>query len=253
MVTAPRSTTECPKPLAPAEGAASIALVLPCYDPPAGWAGLVRERYAALTARRPQWHWTLVIVDDGNQPGALAERSDLPACVWIALSHNRGKGAALRAGVKAVRAERYVFTDVDFPFADDTLLAVADALLVEPAGIFVGVRPSVRMAGAPMSRWLLSWALRLFNRHVLGLAVEDTQCGLKGFGQAGRDVFLEVPTEGYLFDLDFLRRAQHAGGLVVGTVEVAWRGGRNAGAVGLGVLARECLSLLRIMRGGTER
>ena len=45
-------------------------------------------------------------------------------------------------------------------------------------------------------------------QYILRLKVSDTQCGLKGFGDIGKKVFLETKTDTFLFDLEFLLISQ---------------------------------------------
>lgn len=230
----------------------SVALVIPCYNPSPGWETLAQERFAALAAQRPQFEWRLVVVDDGSVMGMEDEvrramMNRLPASSrWLARASNGGKGRALREGVAAAEADFYVFTDADFPYDDASMLAVVDRLAENRAAVVAGVRERSRRAGAPLSRRVLSWTLRGFNRWVLRSTIEDSQCGLKGFARSAREVFLAVRTDGYLFDLEFLRRAR-AKKISIEAVPVTWRGPTASSRVSLRVLGREFRSLCRIL------
>jgi dolichyl-phosphate beta-glucosyltransferase len=76
------------------------------------------------------------------------------------------------------------------------------------ADIVVGSR---RVAGAvlpvpqPWHRWLLGSIFTLHARLVLGVRVQDTQCGFKVFrGDLARDLFAGLRCDGYAFDLELL-------------------------------------------------
>ena len=58
----------------------------------------------------------MIIVDDGGgdfSPDAFADRDDVRL---VRLDGNRGKGAAVRAGMPAAHGDVRVFTDVDLPY-----------------------------------------------------------------------------------------------------------------------------------------
>ena len=76
-------------------------------------------------------------------------------------------------------------------------------MLLAGADVAVGVREEAYYAQIPPARRWVSRLLRRLIRHVLRLPVDDTQCGLKGFNETGRHLFLRT-TKRYLFDLEML-------------------------------------------------
>ena len=58
----------------------------------------------------------------------------------ISYPTNMGKGYALRQGVEASKAEYIVYTDVDFPFTDQSLLDVMNELVKNQADVIAGFR-----------------------------------------------------------------------------------------------------------------
>ena len=57
---------------------------------------------------------------------------------------------------------------------------------------------------------------------LLRIPTDDTQCGLKGFNQVGREVFLSTTIQRYLFDLEFIFLAAQKN-LRIATEEVQLR------------------------------
>ena len=81
----------------------SVSLVLPCYNPQAGWEHVVCDGYQAFSKAIGQ-PAELIIVLDGTSAAvteaALAGiHSLVPGLVVISYPDNRGKGYAIRQGV----------------------------------------------------------------------------------------------------------------------------------------------------------
>lgn len=195
--------------------ATSVDLVLPCYNPPAEWAGNLVAAMQRLGQLVPGVSWRVLVVNDGSPRGVTEAdvallRRELPAFEYLAYAANRGKGHALRHGVAQATAPLVLFTDIDFPYQETSVAAVLAVLRQEEADVAVGARDEAYYASVPASRVLISKMLRRATRHLLGLAVSDTQAGLKGFNQRGRAFFLKTTIDRYLFDLEFIFLASRA-------------------------------------------
>jgi glycosyltransferase involved in cell wall biosynthesis len=188
--------------------AVSVDLVLPCYNPPAGWVTNLAQRVARATELIPQVQLHVIVVNDGSARGVSAADVDLlarllPGSRYLTYPQNRGKGYALRYGVQQAQHQLCLFTDIDFPYEETSVAAVLEALLAG-ADVAVGARNTQYYEQVPRGRIIISKLLRHSTRYLLGLAVSDTQCGLKGFNRRGREVFLATTIDRYLFDLEFI-------------------------------------------------
>lgn len=184
-----------------------VALLVPVFNPSAGWERLLWEKFHAFEQVVDQ-PVHLVVVDDGSSQSleeSAAYLSGQAAGRFTFLRHpaNRGKGAALKTGAAHVSAERYMFTDVDFPYTLDSMMRVWQTLLREK-GVVTGYRESTYYDGVSSFRTWLSKSLRALNTFLLRLPVNDTQCGLKGFDREVRDVLLICRTDRFLIDLELL-------------------------------------------------
>jgi glycosyltransferase involved in cell wall biosynthesis len=121
----------------------------------------------------------------------------------ITYTTNRGKGYALRKGVEAAKGDFIIYTDIDFPYTHESLLNVLEAL---KAGndVVIGIRGEEYYTHLPKSRVYISKFLRSLIRFFLRIPTDDTQCGLKGFNQKGKEVFRKTTINRYLFDLEFV-------------------------------------------------
>lgn len=171
-----------------------------------------------------------VFVDDGSNDGtfeaveALCDRHELCARL-IQLPKNRGKGAAIAAGVTAAQGASIAFTDADLSTSVADIVTCFTTIEAEKADVVVASRAhaeSVIEADGPVRRQLIG---RVYNRLLRSLGLTtllDTQCGLKGFqGDVARRLFHDLQVEGFGFDIEILAKAQRLG-LVIEELPVQW-------------------------------
>ena len=172
--------------------------------------------------------YEVIVVDDGSSDGtgALVQRvaRRQPAVRLLPLGRNRGKGAAVRAGMLAAAGSRRLFTDADgaTPIAE---LKRLEPALASGADIAIGSRVLVDAAVAVHTRPHRVAAGRVFNWLVARLGVRgvaDSQCGFKLFtARAAEALFGALETVGFAFDVELLLRAQAAGFRIV-EIPVNW-------------------------------
>ncbi|NVO85574.1 glycosyltransferase [Hymenobacter terrestris] len=230
-----------------------VDLVLPCYNPPADWAANLIGSMTALQGYLPEVEFTVHVVNDGSAHPPTPSDLDLlaaqlPRFHYSSYAQNHGKGYALRHGIAAARNPICLFTDIDFPYEAQGVADVVRALLTDQCDVAVGARTESYYEQVPAVRTVISRSLRFCTRHLLRLPVTDTQCGVKGFNQAGKALFLQTQVDRYLFDLEFLYWAARVPGLRVRPVPVQLRPSIVFSRMPLGLLLREGYNLLRIVR-----
>jgi glycosyltransferase involved in cell wall biosynthesis len=146
------------------------------------------------------------VVDDGS-PDATAEEAVAAGARVLRLEANRGKGAAVRAGVLAARGRSVVFTDADLAYPPEQVAAVVREL-EDGWDVVVGSRrhpSSADAAGASALRVVSGRLFNLLTATVLLGQYRDTQCGLKGFrADVGRLLFSHTRLERFAFDVEVL-------------------------------------------------
>lgn len=124
---------------------------------------------------------------------------------------NRGKGYAVRQGVRAARGQIIAFMDADGSTPPFELLRLAAPILSGQVDIVIGSR---RAAGRdvqrqPIVRHCLGALLSLTTRTVLNLPYLDTQCGFKLFRRdQAQKLFNRMLSDGFEFDLELLCLAE---------------------------------------------
>jgi len=201
-----------------------LSVVIPAYNE-ADRLGPSLERALAYVERRGL-DAEILVADDGSRDRTVEIASfyaDRGVRV-IRLPENRGKGAAVKAGVAASRGQRILVSDADFSTPIEEIEKL-EARLPE-AEVVIGSRsvPGADIVERqPFYRELMG---KTFNRiirlfWVRGLA--DTQCGFKLLaGEPGRAIGRELTIEGFAYDVELIWLARRHG-LRVAEVGVVWR------------------------------
>jgi dolichyl-phosphate beta-glucosyltransferase len=202
-------------------GPGVISVVIPAYNE--------QDRLGATLARITAWlgergeTWEVIVVDDGSRDRTCEIAAEAGVRV-IALPQNRGKGAAVRAGMLAANGERILFSDADLATPIEELDALA-AELDRGADIAIASRAIAGAQVTTKQHPLREYMGRTFNVIVRVLrlgGIKDTQCGFKLFTRAAaRDLFGRATIDGFAFDVEILWLAR--GRYRVAEVPVVWR------------------------------
>lgn len=228
-------------------------LVTACYNPLPDWGEKFVSNYADLQLlfENAGASSELTIVNDGSlknfEKGIGIVRQHIPSVKVISYNVNKGKGYALREGVKTTEHEYCIYCDHDFPFGIEAVLNIAKAL-IHGADIAAGCRKQGNyFKSIPLKRIILSKALLFFNKWILRLSIADTQAGLKGFNRYGKMLFLETKVDRFLFDLEFILSANRFDDIVLSSVDVNFCETAKLSNFRMKVLRQEVLNLLKII------
>jgi glycosyltransferase involved in cell wall biosynthesis len=152
--------------------------------------------------------WEIFVVDDGGGDFPSEPWKGAPPARLIRLPENRGKGAAVRAGMLAASGRARVFTDADLPFDLELIAVMAEYLLRREFHLVIGDRALPDSHYASDLSWQRRIASRAFSLFVGKLVTGDffdTQCGLKGFrGDVAEALFPKIRIDGFAFDVEVL-------------------------------------------------
>lgn len=127
---------------------------------------------------------------------------------------NRGKGAAVRAGLLAATQPIGLFSDADLSTPIDDAPKLIGPIAAGEVDIAFGSRALDRRLIGHHQPWRREQGGRVFNlvvRVATGLPFWDTQCGFKAFRlDVCRPVFERAQTEGFGFDVELLYLAWRA-------------------------------------------
>ena len=138
----------------------------------------------------------------------------------------RGKGHAVRAGMRRARGEIVFYMDADLsvPLAEVTAF-LRHFEQTPKVDVLIGNRQHAMSRITRRQSALREGMGKIFNRVLQTLALvdlRDTQCGFKAFRQAAcREIFARQTVEGFAFDVEILLLAERLG-YVVEDLPVEW-------------------------------
>lgn len=208
----------------------SLSIVIPAYNEEQCIEGTLAQTQQYLRARSLPAE--LVVSDDGSRDGtaqlvrAWRARGEEPPVRLVSLAMNRGKGAALRAGVLATRGRRVLMMDADLATPLKELEVLERAMDSTGAAIACGSR-AVRSANITAYqsslRVILGSAGNLWIRSIALPGMLDTQCGFKLFeGELARELFALAKEDRFAIDVEILCLARYRFQREVIEVGVEW-------------------------------
>ncbi|MGB0369601.1 MAG: glycosyltransferase family 2 protein [Flavobacteriales bacterium] len=230
----------------------TLDIIVPCFNPRVGWEKLLIDAVLKLKQDLPASALnSIILVNDGSQSGVtdtVVERllQEIPEAKLIEYPKNRGKGYAVRMGVKSSEADIQIYTDVDFPYVEESIVEFYSFLSSGQADVVVASRGNSYYDSLSTFRRILSKSLRWLNGLLFGLKIKDTQGGLKGFNAAGKEIFVQTRVNRYLFDLEFIQKLSKTQ-LVLKPIDVELKPDIVLPSPSLMVLLKELHNFIRLL------
>lgn len=189
----------------PAPGGPRLSVVVPAYreaDRIGATVARIRDDLADVGA---SGGLEVVVVDDGSGDATAAAAEAAGADRVVSYRPNRGKGAAVRAGVLAATGRTVAFTDADLAYAPDQLRLLMERV-EQGWDVVVGSRQhtdTMTVVRAGRLREAGGRIVNVLTAIVLLGRYRDTQCGLKAMrSDAARLVFGRTVIDGFAFDVE---------------------------------------------------
>jgi dolichyl-phosphate beta-glucosyltransferase len=238
-----------------------LSIVVPAFNEEHRLPPTLARLHAFLAAQPMRWE--IVVVDDGSRDAtcAVVERAmaSIPNLRLVRQTPNRGKGAAVRAGMLAARGQIRVMCDADGSMPPDQLPRLLAPIVACTADIAIGSRyADGARTDVKQPFYRVLWS-RLANRVIqrsLVPGVRDTQCGFKAFtAESARALFSLGRIDGWAFDLEILALARRAG-FSIAEVGVEWTDDRRSRINPLKDMwkvVREAMTIRKNLRRGVYR
>jgi glycosyltransferase involved in cell wall biosynthesis len=189
-------------------------ILIPAFQPGSQLPALVEQLVQRAVS-------LIVIVDNASGPdyaGVFESCSAFPQVRILRHPANLGKGASLKTGIRYVLESfpdsgGVVTADADGQHDPDDIVAVAQALARNPECLVIGCRQFDRQV--PLRSRVGNRLTRALSRVILGQRVQDSQTGLRGLPVKVLADFLDLPSNGYEFELEMLIAAKHLGLTIV--------------------------------------
>lgn len=182
-------------------------ILIPAYKP--DWRLI--ELVNALSATPEQ---VIVIVDDGSGSEyreIFAELDFMYGCHIVTHEENRGKGTALKTGIRYALLMQsnnagIVTADADGQHAPEDILRVVESLTAETDALVLGARNFSGEHVPFKSRWGNRITSAVFGL-TTGTRCRDTQTGLRGVPADFAKTCLEIPGDRFEYEFNVLLRA----------------------------------------------
>jgi dolichyl-phosphate beta-glucosyltransferase len=173
----------------------------------------------------------VIIVDDGSSDdtaeiarGIFKSAPNIASQV-IRYEQNRGKGFAVRTGLKAASAKIALFSDADLSTPISEMSKLTDPIRSGEFDVTFGSRALDRSLIGTHQPWRREQGGKVMNliiRKMSGLPFSDTQCGFKAFNLDKFKPMLDLmQIDRFGFDIEFLFVAAH-NGLRLKEIPVRW-------------------------------
>lgn len=229
-----------------------ISIILPCYNPLSNWTDTILDSIEEINNRLPYLEIELIVVNDGSTQNISESqvqklKENISDFHYITYPSNKGKGYALREGVKFASQDLCIYTDIDFPYVTDSFVGIFEELHTNSLDLIVGVRDAKYYEHVPLVRKWISKLLRFFIRLFLRMKISDTQCGIKGFSKKGKEIFLKTTINRYLFDMEFIFLAFHTPKVKIAPFEVTLKSNIVFSKVNFKILFTEGFSFIKLI------
>lgn len=187
-----------------------LSVVIPTYNEEER----LKKHVPDIVAHLADKSFEIIVVDDGSKDNTATVARTLPVRL-ISYQPNRGKGAAVKAGMLAAEGRYVLFTDAD----QSTPISEVDKLLVklerEGYDMAIGSRAVPGSEVELPQVWYRALAGKLFGvgtRLLCVRGVHDTQCGFKVMKrEVAQRVFPRVTSTTAIFDIELLVVATREG------------------------------------------
>jgi dolichyl-phosphate beta-glucosyltransferase len=193
----------------------SLSVIIPAFNEALRITNTLTSTASFLLSKG--YDWEIIVVDDGSQDHTsetvvkVVDQLGLNSAIKvIVLPQNRGKGAAVKAGVLASEKEYCLICDADLavPIKDiERLWPYMDAA---KTSLVIGSRTLPGSETLVQVKWYRKILGRVFNALLARLApnIYDTQCGFKLFPVPhAKRLALSQIEEGFAFDVEYLHLA----------------------------------------------
>lgn len=205
-----------------------LSIIIPAYNEEERIGPTLSSIHKYIEMKRMECE--VILVDDGSSDQTVleAQKSGLFMAKGLKIIKNitnKGKGFAVREGIKNSIGEYVLFSDADL----STPIQELDKLLTFMGGGFdiaIGSR-SVKGASVIVHQpWLRERMGKIFNFFISAFLMadfKDTQCGFKLFkGPIARELASKLRIDGFSFDVEMIYLAKKKG-LQIKEAGVVWR------------------------------
>ncbi len=161
--------------------------------------------------------FSIIAVNDGSldatEERIIEAASKSPHIEYISYSKNKGKGGAIKEGVRLANGKYIAFLDSDLELSPTMLKEYINELKKQNAQIAIGSKLHKNSKlHYPITRRIMSLGYYIMLKLMFKLNIKDTQTGIKLFEQEIiKPICSNLTTTGFAFDIEILATASKKG------------------------------------------
>ena len=165
--------------------------------------------------------YEMIVVNDGSKDNTEVEirraSETVKNIVPAGYQMNRGKGGAIKEGVKCATGDYIAFLDADMDLSPMHLKDFLAKMEETSATAVIGSKMHKdSKVNYPLPRKIMSLGYFLLLKMLFRLNIKDTQTGVKLFeADALKKVMRQVSTDGFAYDIEILALICASGGTIV--------------------------------------
>lgn len=192
-----------------------LSVILPCYNEESIIEKIIKE---LLDFSKNNKDYEFIFVDDGSKDNTLdiiektLQKSKNKFTKVSSYTPNKGKGYAIKEGVRNSQGDLICFIDSDLAYSLDHLERLRSELqkydvVIGSRGLSKGNERNIKF-----SRILAGRVYNIFSRIILGLPYTDMQAGIKGYRKdVAKDLFSKQKLNDFAFDVEVIYLAKKKG------------------------------------------
>jgi len=197
-----------------------LSIVIPAFEESRKIARDIEAAAAFLNAN--QLRGEIIVADDGSTDPTeqAARQTSVPENVSVRVIRyepHRGKGYAVRTGMRATTGRFVMFADCGLCIPYGNALQGLALIREDKCDIAHGSRRHIEsdiLRDQPWHRRLFSRLFKAAVRTLLRIPrrLTDTQCGFKVYaGDVARELYGQCISDGFMFDIEVILRAERQG------------------------------------------
>jgi len=202
-----------------------LTVLVPCYNE----GKIIKENLLEITSflSKKKYTWEVVVSDDGSKDNSFTEVKSLndPKIKLVGYKDNKGKGGALKEGVKNSFGDYIIFMDADLSVPVNAIDEFLEKLERGDSDVAIGTRKIKTAKVLVHQPWLrenLGKGFTLITRFITGVPVSDFTCGFKGFtNETAKKIFENLRIMRWAYDAEILYLAKKFGYRIL-EIPVTW-------------------------------
>jgi len=163
-----------------------VSIIIPVYNEEGSIAAVLGRISKVVW---PSCSVEVIVVDDGSTDCTAEKIGDFASFRCIHHETNKGKGAAVRTGIRESRGKVVVIQDADLEYPPEYIPQLVEPVLAGKADVVFGSRFKGGIEGMRFSHLVGNRLLSLVTSLLLGVSVTDVMTGHKVFSRSVVDSF----------------------------------------------------------------